>query len=246
MKAAMLSFEVHPGKMDEFSQKMKAFWKKLENLSGVGPVFLVSEPGTNICSNFGIWQTAEQAESFAQNSDFLQFKNEIKPLLSAEPVRRIFDVLANFDSLSLDKMAIFQPVHLLYAALNRQDLSAFDRLASDQIEYTDFALGETVRGRSAFKDHFKNWWTAFPKGTGEIRNMIVSNDQVVVEVLGRGIQTGAFETSRGRIEPTNRHFEFHFCQVFRIQDGQIVRGQSYSDAFQLFTSVSESETRSAA
>lgn len=135
-------------------------------------------------------------------------------------------------------------VRELYAALNAQNLELFDSVISDQIEYVDYALDETIKGREAFKKHFKNWWTAFPKGTGEIRNLIVLNDQIVVEVIGRGNQTGPFETKRGIISPTQQTFEFHFCQVFRVKDDRIVSGHSYSDAFKLF--ISHFEARQAA
>ncbi|MDR3608386.1 MAG: ester cyclase [Oligoflexia bacterium] len=132
-----------------------------------------------------------------------------------------------------------RPVEELYAALNRQDLGAFDKIVAEEVEYTDFAIDGTIRGRDAFKKHFKNWWTAFPKGSGEIRNLIVLDDQVVVEVLGRGNHTGPFETGQGWIEPTNRMFELHFCQIFRVKNGLIVGGHSYSDAFKLLEGLSE-------
>ena len=128
----------------------------------------------------------------------------------------------------------------LYVAVNNQDLEVFDRVVSEDFEFVDFALDETFKGREAFKNAFKSWWTAFPKGTGEILNLVASNDQVVIEVLGRGNQSGAFETSHGRIEPTNRMFELHFCQLFHIKDGKLASGRCYSDAFKIFASASSS------
>lgn len=124
-----------------------------------------------------------------------------------------------------------RPVRELYAAVNRHDADAFDRLISDEIEFTVYGLNETFRGKEAFKKYFKMWWRAFPEGKGEIRNLIASNEQAIAEILGRGTQSGPFETSRGTIEPSNRMLELHFCQVFRIQNGLIVSGRSYSDAY---------------
>jgi steroid delta-isomerase-like uncharacterized protein len=128
-----------------------------------------------------------------------------------------------------------KPVQKLYEALNQQKIEAFDQIISDEVEFIDYALDETIRGKEAFKNYFKNWWTAFPTGTGSIQNMIVSNEQVVVEAMGQGTQSGLFKTSQRTIEPAHRAFVFHFCQVFQVQNGKIVKGQCYSDAFKLFT-----------
>lgn len=121
----------------------------------------------------------------------------------------------------------------LYSALNTQDLDLLDSIVSEQIEFTDYALGETLKGKKAFRNYYMNWWTAFPKGSGKIHRMVVSNNVVVVEAVGRGIQAGPFQTRNGRVEPTQQLFEFHFCQVFHIKHDQIVSGHSYSDAFKL-------------
>jgi steroid delta-isomerase-like uncharacterized protein len=126
-----------------------------------------------------------------------------------------------------------KPVRELYEAINRRDLDALNRILSEQVEYTEFGFNTTVRGREAFKSYFQKWWKAFPNGRVEINNLIVSNDQVVIEAQGKGVQSGPFEIEGRKVEPTEQMFEFRFCKIFRIHDGLIVSGKSYSDSYKL-------------
>jgi ketosteroid isomerase-like protein len=134
---------------------------------------------------------------------------------------------------------ISKPVRELYEAINRRDLNAFDQFVSEQIEYTEFGLNETVRGREAYKNYFQNWWKAFPKGKVEIKNLIVSNDQVVIEAEGGGVRSGSFEVEGQKTEPSEQTENFHFCKIFRIENGRIVNGRSYSDSYKLLGILSK-------
>lgn len=129
-------------------------------------------------------------------------------------------------------------VHDLYAAINKQDIEALARVFVEDIDYVDFGLGKRLKGKDEIRKHFKNWWTAFPKGSGEIVNLIILGDQVVAEIVGRGDQTGPFEMPQGRVEASNRPFEFHFCQLYRIKSGKISEWRTYSDAAKIAASAS--------
>jgi len=93
MKAGMVTFSIKDGAMDNFVEKVEQSIEDSENVSGRGPVYLITEPGSNICMVFGLWDTAEEAAKFEKNADFIRFKNEIRPLLESDPVRRVYDVL---------------------------------------------------------------------------------------------------------------------------------------------------------
>jgi ketosteroid isomerase-like protein len=67
--------------------------------------------------------------------------------------------------------------------------------------------------------------------------MIIADEQVLVEAIGRGEQTGPFKLKQAWIEPTHQKFEFHFAQVCRVKNGKIERIHSYSDAFRILTST---------
>jgi ketosteroid isomerase-like protein len=131
------------------------------------------------------------------------------------------------------------PVRALYAALNKQDAEAFNQFADEKIELIDFGLGEVLNGREAVKKYFKNWWTAFPQGSGEITNTIVVGDQVIVEASGRGKHTGPFELKQGRFEPSQQELEFNFAKICRVRDGKIVSIHGYSNAFRVLTTASK-------
>lgn len=106
MKAAMIKFDVKPERMDEFVGKVKALWSKIDHLPGIGSsIYLVSEPGTNSCMTFGVWDTPEQAELFAKNEDFIRFQQEVKPLLASEPVRKVCDVIATSSKSAIKQVA---------------------------------------------------------------------------------------------------------------------------------------------
>lgn len=136
------------------------------------------------------------------------------------------------------------PIRALYAALNQQDADAFDQIMDEKAELFDFSFNESFRGREEIKKYFRNWWTAFPQGTGEIKNMTVADGQVVVETIGRGEQTGLFELKEAQFKPTHQNLEFHFVQVCHMKNGKIERIHSYSDAFRVLTSAAD--TRRAA
>lgn len=137
-----------------------------------------------------------------------------------------------------DQKDLSKLVRDLYDAINRRDVDAFDRIVSERVEYTEYGLNETMHGREAFKEYFQKWWEAFPNGSVKISNLIASNDQVAIEATGSGLQSGAFETDGTQVNPTNRTVDFHFCKVFRIEDGLIISGRSYSDAYKLLSSAS--------
>ncbi len=132
------------------------------------------------------------------------------------------------------------PLRALYSAINKKDAEAFDQFMDEKVEFIDFGLGETLKGREAVKKYFKNWWTAFPEGSGEIKSMIVSGDQVIIEVTGRGKQTGPFELQQGRLEPSNQELEFGFAKICRVKDGKIVSIHGYSNAYRVLTTASKS------
>lgn len=130
----------------------------------------------------------------------------------------------------------------LYAAINNRDLSGILHAASSKIEYIDYAFGRTVIGKDAFREYWHNWLTAFRDGTGKIQSLLASGDTVVVEVQGRGTQTGPLVTPFGRLEPSGRTFEFQFCQVFHLKDGKIVSGHSYYDASHILLDLTRERT----
>jgi len=54
----------------------------------------------------------------------------------------------------------------------------------------------------------------------EITNMVATEDHVVVEFIGRGVNTGPLHMPTGDVPPTGRSVEIHFTEVRRIANGK--------------------------
>ncbi len=59
--------------------------------------------------------------------------------------------------------------------------------------------------------------------------MFASEDQVVVEFIGRGTNTGPLHMPTGDIPATGRHLELSFCEVIQCRNGKIVNFHIYFD-----------------
>jgi len=137
------------------------------------------------------------------------------------------------------EMDVTAPVRAFYAAINEQDAGSFDTFMDENIELIDFGLGKQMKGREEVKKYFKNWWTAFPEGTGEIKETLITRNQVVIEARGRGKQTGPFELEQDRLEASNQELDFHFAHICRVENGKIVSMRSYSDAYRILVAASK-------
>jgi len=69
----------------------------------------------------------------------------------------------------------------------------------------------------------------FPDSGIEIMNLFATEDQAVVEFIGRGTNTAPLHMPTGDVPPTGRAVEMRFCDVYRISNGKIVNYRSYYD-----------------
>ena len=67
----------------------------------------------------------------------------------------------------------------------------------------------------------------FPDATREVRSLVALGDYVVAQGIGRGPHLGVFNSPAGVLQPTGRRMEVHFCDVYRLEDGKIIRAESY-------------------
>jgi ketosteroid isomerase-like protein len=61
--------------------------------------------------------------------------------------------------------------------------------------------------------------------------VIAAGDDVVVEFINRGTNTGPISTAQGDFPATNRRIEVPYCSVMRIQAGKVVSGRDYYDVY---------------
>ena len=137
-------------------------------------------------------------------------------------------------------------VRRLYDALNRSDLNGILDQLSDRVELVDVPSGKLARGKSECHEYFRKWLEAFPDGRGEVTHFISSGDEIAVEVLGRGTQTGPFITPMGRIAPSGKPTEIRFFQFYKIADSKIVGARSYYDVAGLMRSLGATPLKKAA
>ena len=88
----------------------------------------------------------------------------------------------------------------------------------------------TSRGPDGYKQLILFFEEGFPDSGIEITNLFATEDQAVVEFIGRGTNTGPLHMPTGDVPPTGRTIEMRFCDVYRIRNGKIVNYRSYYDA----------------
>jgi steroid delta-isomerase-like uncharacterized protein len=101
---------------------------------------------------------------------------------------------------------------------------------SEDFVLVDVPTGTTSSGRDALRNFCLFFVDAFPGSSTEITNMVATEDQVVVEFTGRGVNTGPLHLPTGDVPPTGRSVEIHFCEVRRIANGKITSLYCYYDA----------------
>jgi steroid delta-isomerase-like uncharacterized protein len=101
---------------------------------------------------------------------------------------------------------------------------------AEDCEVIDVPSGMTSRGPDGYKQVILFFEEGFPDSGIEITNLFASENQAVVEFIGRGTNTGSLHMPAGDVPPTGRTVELRFCDVYRVSNGQIVSYRSYYDA----------------
>jgi len=102
---------------------------------------------------------------------------------------------------------------------------------AEDCEVVDVPSDMTSRGPDGYKQVILFFEEGFPDSGIEITNLFASEDQVVVEFIGRGTNTGPLHMPTGDVPPTGRAVELRFCDVYRVSNGKIVSYRSYYDVF---------------
>ena len=92
---------------------------------------------------------------------------------------------------------------------------------AEDCEVIDVPSGMTSRGPDGYKQLILFFEEGFPDSGIEIINLFASEDQAVVEFIGRGTNTGPLHMPTGDVPPTGRVVEMRFCDVYRVSNGKI-------------------------
>jgi steroid delta-isomerase-like uncharacterized protein len=132
------------------------------------------------------------------------------------------------------------------AAIARQGYDAYNHHTSDprwldyvaetvseDCEVVDVPNGAVFRGPEGLKQFLQVFSTAFPESSVEVTNLFATEDQAVVEFIGRGTHSGPLHGPAGDIPPTGKSWTLHFCDVYKFREDKIVSHRTYYDALGL-------------
>lgn len=100
---------------------------------------------------------------------------------------------------------------------------------AEDFELVDVPAGRTLRGLDSYKQLVLFFADGFPGSKTEMINVFATEDQVALEFIGRGTNTGPLHMPAGDIPATGRYSELRFCGVYRIVSGKIVSLHFYYD-----------------
>jgi steroid delta-isomerase-like uncharacterized protein len=128
-----------------------------------------------------------------------------------------------------EQLEMYNSHHLDPAWLEK----ALAGIAADA-EFTDVPTGRTFRGPEGYKRSILTFTQAYPGSRLEITNAFGTEDEVVIEYVGRGTHTGPLHLHSGHHLPaTGRSPEVRFCNVYQFRHGKVVSVHSYYDLMTL-------------
>ena len=93
---------------------------------------------------------------------------------------------------------------------------------SEDCEIIDVPAGWTNSGPTGYRQLALFFADGFPVGMVEITNVFATEDQAVLEFVGRGTNTGPLHLPTGDIPATGKPAEMRFCYAFQIKNGKVV------------------------
>ncbi|WP_374165340.1 nuclear transport factor 2 family protein [Arcticibacter sp. MXS-1] len=119
----------------------------------------------------------------------------------------------------------------LYKAVNEKDLEYIKNLGAPNSEWREVPFDLTVKGTNAIVDPWAAWFRIFPDATCEVQVLSGLGDYVIAQGIGRGTHKGTFDSPAGQLEPSGAAMQTNFCDVYKLEDGKIIRADSYFDFY---------------
>lgn len=119
----------------------------------------------------------------------------------------------------------------LYEAVNKKDLEYIKNLGTPVSEWREVPFNLTLTGADAIIDPWVAWFKIFPDATCEVQKLTALGEYVIAQGIGRGTHKGTFDSPAGSLEPTGAAMETNFCDVYKLDNGKIIRADSYFDFF---------------
>ncbi|WP_394843256.1 ester cyclase [Pendulispora brunnea] len=117
----------------------------------------------------------------------------------------------------------------LNAAFESKKEADFLAPLAEDIEWTDFAMPETTKGKAASKKFFGEFTKAFPDGKSTTSAQFGAGEFVVEESSFNGTQKGPL----GPLPATKKNVTLHSVSVLQVKDGKVVKGWSFGNSIEL-------------
>lgn len=118
----------------------------------------------------------------------------------------------------------------LYGLFNEGRLDEASRLAAAPIVVDVVPFGMTFEGPDGFLQFMQGFKTAFPDLTITVTAQVAGDEHVVSECSWEGTHRGPLETPAGAVPATGKRVTgARFCEVWRMEGGQILRLTNYQD-----------------
>ncbi len=117
------------------------------------------------------------------------------------------------------------------AAWDTHDVDRALAILSDDVVWQDVGNPTPMRGKAAVRPYLQSWFTAFPDLKSEVKNRVVTEDQVASEVAFTGTNTGPLQMAAGApaMPATGKQVNGKGTYFLRIRNGKAVEVHTYPD-----------------
>ena len=116
-------------------------------------------------------------------------------------------------------------------AWDQHDVEGFVALFADNAVWIDVGMPQPLRGKDAFRQYMRTWFTAFPDLRSRTVNRVVSDDAVAAEIVFEGTHTGPLQGPPGTpaIPPTGKKITGKGTYFSKVSNNKVVEFHSYPD-----------------
>ena len=113
-------------------------------------------------------------------------------------------------------------------AFNNDDWDATRELLGDST-YNELGTQRSLTGADTIIEALQGWKAAMPDVKGTVTSAVESGQEVVLEVMWEGTQTGEMVTEQGTIPPSGKRQRTPAAFVFQFEGGTLVESRHYFD-----------------
>ena len=141
------------------------------------------------------------------------------------------------DHSEVDMSTIIETAKAATIAYNDKNWDKVKAVFAENGIYDEKATSRHVQGVGKVIEIWQGWAKAIPDSKATFVSEYASGDTAIIEVVWRGVQTGALQTATGAIPPSNKRIELPACQVIKVEGGKVKSYTQYFDMATLLTQI---------